>query len=528
MNPFDRRDLLRLFGTTGAGAVLTNSVGCSDPAPTAPDAAMDASADAAADVAPDVDTGPREGFIHGIASGDPLPEGVILWTRITPPAPAPATVMVTWEVSTTREFTAVARMGTFMTSAARDYTVKVDVTGLEPARTYYFRFRALSFTSPVGRTKTAPRGANTRARFVMCSCSNYAHGYFHGYRNIARRDDLDAVIHLGDYIYEYGNYQYGSVRLLDPATEIVSLDDYRRRYRHYRKDPDLQAAHAMHPFITIWDDHEFANDAWRDGAQNHQMDEGPWAARRAAATQAYMEWMPIREQMGGQIYRKLAYGDLVDLILLDTRVWGRDLQGNNETAANEPNRQLLGDMQERWFFEQVTTSRARWKLVGQQVMMGQWVFVLNGDQWDGYRAARARFFNLLRSMRVNNVAVLTGDIHSSWAFDLTETPTMPATYDGATGRGSLAVEFVTPAITSPGFPASLFGALMDQIRMLSHLKYVDSDRRGYVVLDVTPERLQGQWYHLADVTNPMGFTETLAATFATRDGRNHLERVTTP
>jgi alkaline phosphatase D len=541
MPTMHRRELLRLLGSAGVFIILPGMAGCSDdPAPSPRDASSDGHAntmtdavadaslapDASSDATPDADPGPREGFLHGVASGDPLPEGVILWTRITPPSPAPMSVEVQWEVSTTREFTSPVRMGTFSTHPGRDYTVKVDVTGLSPATTYYYRFRALGFTSPVGRTKTAPQGMVPRARFAVCSCSNYAHGYFHAYRNIARRDDIDAVIHLGDYIYEYGNGQYGNVRTLDPPTEIVTLDDYRRRYRHYRRDPDLQAAHAAHPFITVWDDHEFTNDAWRDGAENHMpATEGAWATRRAVATQAYMEWLPIREQGEGRIFRRLRYGDLLDLVLLDTRIWGRDEQAPMSQAM-DARRQLLGADQERWFFEQLTTSTARWKLVGQQVMMGQLSVFFNNDQWDGYAAARGRFFSLLRSMRIDNVVVLTGDIHSSWAYDLAENPSDPTAYDPATGRGSLAVEFVCPAVTSPGLPAALIPSLMQLTAGIRNLKYVDGNRRGYMLVDVTPERTQTQWFYVADVTMPEGFAETMGPTFATRNGRNHLERVT--
>ena len=541
-----RRELLQCVGAAGLVAA-----GCSDdPAPAGADAAVsdlglgsdggvdagfdagkaDVGVDAGRDV-PHGDAETRSGtvFLHGVASGDPLPEAVILWTRVTLPAGMTGDVVVTWEVARAVDFAAVVTMGTFTTTAARDYTVKVDATGLTAGTTYYYRFRANGMTSPVGRTRTAPTGAVDRARLGVISCASMAHGYFHVYRALSRRLDLDAVLHLGDYIYEYGNGQYGDVREYDPPTEIISLSDYRRRHAHYKRDADLRAAHQQHPFITIWDDHEFADNSWEGGAENHTpMTEGDWAARKAAAEQAYFEWMPIREQSDGRIYRRLQYGSLLDLVMLDTRIWGRQMQTTGMNPPfNDPMRTILGAAQEQWLQEQITTSRATWKLVGQQVMMGQLPQFLNTDAWDGYPAARTRFFSLLRSMHINDVVVLTGDIHSSWAMDLTETPADTATYDPATGRGSLAVEFVCPAITSPGFPPGIVtNTALPLLARNTHMKYFDLVRRGYVILDVTPTRLQGAFFHFEHGTTflPDATTDSFSGAFSTVPGRNHLER----
>nr|MBK7069066.1 alkaline phosphatase D family protein [Deltaproteobacteria bacterium] len=543
-----RRELLQCVGAAGLVAA-----GCSDdPVPAATDAAVgdlgadsgsgtdagfdagkstpDAGVDAGRDV-PRGDAETRSGtvFLHGVASGDPLTEAVILWTRVTLPAGMTGDVMVTWELSRTVDFAAIAAMGSFTTNAARDYTVKVDATGLTAGTTYYYRFRASGMTSPVGRTRTAPTGAVDRARLAVVSCASMGHGYFHVYRALSRRLDLDAVVHLGDYIYEYGNGQYGDVRQYDPPTEIVSLSDYRRRHAHYKRDADLRAAHQQHPFIAIWDDHEFADNTWQGGAENHKpMTEGEWAARKAAAEQAYFEWMPIREQSDRRVYRRLQFGSLIDLVMLDTRVWGRQMQTAGMTPPfNDPMRTLLGAAQEQWFLEQIMTSRATWKLVGQQVMMGQLPQFLNTDAWDGYPAARNRFFSLLRTMRINDVVVLTGDIHSSWAMDLTETPTDTASYDPMTGRGSLAVEFVTPAITSPGFPPGIVtNTAATLLARNTHLKYFDLVRRGYIILDATPTRLQGAFFHYEHGTTfvPDAATDSFSGAFSTVPGRNHLER----
>jgi alkaline phosphatase D len=548
MSNLTRRELLQCVGATGLVAA-----GCSDDPVTpvadaaasdlggGPDAGfdagtepVDAGADAGADAARDIpraDAETRAGlFLHGVASGDPLSDAVILWTRVTLPEGMSGDVAVTWEISRTVDFAVVASMGSFTTSAARDYTVKVDATGLTAATTYYFRFRANGMTSPVGRTRTAGTGAVDRVRLAMVSCSSMGHGFFHAYRAISRRLDLDAVVHLGDYIYEYGNDQYGGVRAYDPPTEIRSLADYRRRHAHYKRDADLRAAHQQHPFITIWDDHEFADNAWKGGALEHDpATEGAWSERKAAAEQAYFEWMPIREQAGDRrIYRRLQFGSLVDLVLIDTRIWGRQQQtmGMNP-PFNDPARTLLGAEQEQWFLGQVMTSRATWKLVGQQVMMGQLPQFLNTDAWDGYPAARARFFSLLRTMMVDDVVVLTGDIHSSWAMDLTETPTDVAAYDPMTGRGSLAVEFVTPAITAPGFPPGVVtNAANGLLPNNRHMKYWDLVRRGYVILDITPARLQGAFFHYEHGATfvPEAATETFSAAWSTMPGRNHLVR----
>ncbi len=268
-------------------------------------------------------------FFHGVASGDPLSDRVILWTRVTPDSEGP--VRVRWGVATDPEGQNLVRTGQVTTDASRDYTVKIDATGLQPDRTYYYGFQALGRRSPVGRTRTAPAGSADHLRFAVVSCSNYQNGFYNAYARIAERDDLAAVIHLGDYIYEYEDGGFGFDpeigRGHEPEQETVSLDDYRVRYSFYRLDADLQRVHQQHPFITVWDDHEFANDAWTGGAQNHQPGtEGPWQARKQNAFKAYAEWMPVRMQAPEQIYRKIAYGDLLDFFMLDTRVDGREEQ----------------------------------------------------------------------------------------------------------------------------------------------------------------------------------------------------------
>lgn len=440
-------------------------------------------------------SGPENLFEHGVASGDPLVDSVILWTALTPEAGTTDPIEVEVEVATDPEMTDIVLSGAYETNADRGWTLKIDATSLDAGTTYYYRFRAQGRESVIGRTRTAPSGSVDHLRFGVCSCSNYNFGLFHGYRQIAGRADLDAVLHLGDYIYEYGGGDYGEFRTAMPDHEIVSLDDYRTRYSEYRKDVDLFAAHRQHPFIAVWDDHEITDNAYKDGAENHtEGAEGTWEERLAIARQAYDEWMPYREAVAGAIYRALPYGDLVDIIMLDTRIHGRDEQADAAgTDENDPDRSMLGDDQEQWLFDQLSASSAKWRLVGQQVIMSPVIIggaPFNYDQWDGYVPARDRLLGHIESGGIDNVVVLTGDIHSSWANDL---PRDTTTYDPVAQTGSVAVEFVTPGITSPGLESNgLEGPLMGAN---DNIRWVELVLRGYLVLDVTPARVQADWYH---------------------------------
>lgn len=469
--------------------------------------------------------GPETMFSHGVASGDPLADGVILWTRLSPESGD--AVESFFEVALDPEFDMRVAADYLDSNPERDQTIKLDVAGLQPGTTYYYRFYALGRVSPIGRTRTAPAGGVDRVRFAVCSCSSLAHGYFHAYRRVAERPDLDLVVHLGDYIYEYGTGQYGEVRDYEPPTEIVSLDDYRARYAQYRRDPDLQELHRQHPMVAVWDDHESANNAYRDGAENHDMTEGDWEERKAAVFRAYAEWMPLREGAQAVIYRALPYGDLMHLIMLDTRLTGRDEQPDDlgdPELLDDPDRQLLGMEQEAWLTDELAGASAQWKIVGQQVVMAEVILgegPFNQDQWDGYRAARGRFYD--RAEASGNVVVLTGDIHSSWAFDLAADPA--GGYDPADGTGSVGVEFVAPAISSPGFPFNAAAALL---ATNPHLKWIDVDQRGYVLVDVDSERVQASWWFVEDVESTAGGAEVLGAVWAVRDGTNFLVEEDSP
>lgn len=497
-------------------------------------------------------------FQHGVASGDPLSDRVILWTRVTPTTARPA-VVVTYVIATDPALKQVVLRGTTKTNPGRDYTVKVDPIGLKPATTYYYQFTAEGTASPVGRTKTLPTTGAQSLRMAVVSCSNHAYGYFNAYGRIAARADLDLVMHLGDYLYEYGAGQYGNVRTPEPAHEMVTLADYRMRHAQYKRDVDSQAMHRQHPLVAIWDDHEITNDGWKDGAQNHQPGtEGDWNARVAAGLQAYYEWMPVRPANGNlrDNHRGFAYGDLADLLMLEERLHARSQQLTTATHATafgpgfattdpgygDPSRTLLGEAQEAWLINRLRTTPARWKLLGQGVMFAQLkapganqatdpgLYFINGDQWDGYEPARNRLYAAIQgdaaNAKVDNLVVLTGDIHSSWAADLHPNPYNPSVanggYDKATGAGSLGVEFVGTSVSSPGIDSDTSGAVAGAIRFYNpHFKYVQLTRRGYMLMDVNRDRVVGEWWYVDTVASPSN-VETFATAFEVRQGENRL------
>lgn len=509
-------------------------------------------------------------FYHGVASGDPLSDAVIIWTRVTPEEEG--TITVNWYMSSDPLGTTIVKEGSTSTDGSRDYTVKVDVTGLNPGTTYYYWFSALGQNSLTGRTRTASANAQ-HLRFAVVSCNSYPHGYFNAFGRIADRNDLDAVIHLGDYIYEYDISEgYGAEvgqkinRISEPANEIVKLADYRTRYGQYRLDADLRRVHQQQAFIAIWDDHEFANDAYSDGAGNHSPEtEGDWNERVSAAKKAYFEWLPIREDGSQNIYRKFSYGALADLIMLDTRLVGRQkqLESSTDPVLNDDSRTLLGQEQLQWFNNALTTSAARWKIIGNQVVFAP---VLTGflgaqaadlflDVWNGYPAERRRVLDAIKNNSLNNVVILTGDFHTALTTDV---PDSVALYNQATGEGSLAVEFATPSITSANFDESLYGTtrqsilddssipddiknnptrldsaiqvqLTQQIAIIGavlgsanpHLKRTDFVRHGYIIADATQERMQGDYFFVNDILQPTQ-GETFGYSYYTNNGTSTL------
>jgi len=496
------------------------------------------------------DAGAGVEFRHGVASGDPLSDRVILWTRVSPSA-ADATLQLGWEVASDAQFSSILKSGSVRTSAAQDHTAKVDVTGLAANTVYHYRFTIGSKRSPAGRTRTLPVGSVSQVRLAVFSCSNYPAGYFNVYAEAAKRLDFDAWLHLGDYIYEYDStgYATGNAAALNrvpvPANETLTLADYRARYAQYRGDPDLQALHAAAPLIAVWDDHEVANDTWTGGAENHDpATEGSFAARRAAAIQAYLEWIPIRVPDASQpdrIYRSFDFGNLLSLHMLDTRQVGRDQQlsyasyitaagfdaAGFASAVGNPARQLMGATQTAWLQSQLQASTATWQVLGQQVLMGrmnvpapivtQQISVAaygalaqkaatapatltvaeqailaqpsipyNLDAWDGYAAARETVLGMARTLDKNLVS-LAGDTHNAWASDLRD----------ASGT-AVGVEFATSSVTSPGFeaiftteaPAALAAALT---QLIDPLQYAQTSLRGYLLLDLTPAAARADW-----------------------------------
>ncbi|MBA0050349.1 alkaline phosphatase [Streptomyces sp. AJS327] len=503
-------------------------------------------------------------FEHGVASGDPLPDGVLLWTRVTPePGAVPGSgtgpdTEVDWEVAEDREFTTPVARGSLTATAAADHTVKADVRGLRAATTYYFRFTAGGERSPVGRARTAPapEASADRLRFGVVSCANYEAGYFASYRHLAARDDLDAVLHLGDYIYEYGTGEYPAegqtVRTVQPEHEIVTLADYRARHGHYRTDADLRALHAAHPVIAIWDDHEFANDAWSGGAEAHGPEDGDWSARVAAAKQAYFEWMPVRPSTEGTTYRRLRFGRLADLHLLDLRSF-RDKQARfgDGKDVDDPDRTLTGRRQLDWLTSGLSASPTRWRLVGTSVMISPMAFgsvparflgplaellglpkeglAVNLDQWDGYTDDRRELLSHLRDRRIDNTVFLTGDIHMNWANDV---PFQAATYPD---EAPVATEFVITSVTSDNVdevlrvaPDTVSSVPEAAIRAANrHVRWLDMDSHGYGVLDVTAERAQMDYFVLSDKTDPAATAE-VRRSYLTRSGTQRLERADQP
>lgn len=517
-------------------------------------------------------------FQHGLASGDPLPRAVVIWTRVTPtPSARPGSgkgprTEVRWEVATDRAFRDVVRRGTFVTSAGRDHTVKLDVTGLRPATWYHYRFTAAGQRSRVGRTRTAPAPEATprNLRFGVVSCANYQAGYFAAYRHLARRDDLHAVLHLGDYLYEYEAGYYGAgdviVRRHEPAGEMVSLDDYRQRHAQYKTDPDLQDLHASAPFITVWDDHESANDAWRDGAENHtpgsaKGGEGGWRRRRARAHRAYDEWMPIRLDGtarlgdGTRLYRRLRFGTLAELSMLDLRTHRSEQVAVPvlDPAVSDPARTITGREQMRWLKSSLSRDTAQWKLVGNPVMIAPVTFAAlpadlvtpvndvtgllpqdglpyNVDQWDGYTDDRRELFTHIRDRGIKDTVFLTGDIHSGWACDL---PFDRGLYPLASETAG--VEFVCSSVTSDnlkdilGVPPRTASVAVERVIRAAnpHIKYLDFDSHGFSVLDVTPARVQMDWYVIGSRTE-RNTPATWSRSFATRAGTNKVVAVDRP
>lgn len=468
-------------------------------------------------------------FYHGVASGDPLEDRVIIWTRVTPDSLNGAPVVVSYKVATDTSMTNVVAQGSVLTNDSKDYTVKVDVTGLQAETYYFYEFTALDRRSATGRTKTAPSSTATAdtVRFGIVSCANLEAGFFNVYKVMNERNDMDAVLCLGDYIYEYETGGYSpnpsTQRFWEPTNEISSLADYRMRYSTYHLDADLRRNHQLYPWICIWDDHESANDSWKNGAENHtDGSEGAWLDRKSYSKQAYFEWLPIRETGATdpyQIYRTIHYGPLCDLIMLDTRLHGRDEQdGTTGSTVESDYRELLGADQRAWMDDELLNSTAQWKILGQQVMMAPLEvagIAVNGDQWDGYPAERERLYDFVSDNYIENLVVITGDIHTSWANDLPGD-----SYNSSTGSGAVGVEFVAPSVTSPGFDLGVGSSLIQSVN--PHMKYVDLSQHGFIILDINQSRIQGDWYYVNTIDSESN-SYTSGASYYCTDQTAHMQ-----
>lgn len=492
-------------------------------------------------------TGSTLPFLHGVASGDPLPNSVVLWTRVTPNRDAlPGSglgeaLTVTWEIATDAAFSSIVGTGTVTATAASDHTIHVDPMNLAPATVYYYRFRVengehAGAYSPVGRTLTAPAADATpeALNFAVASCANWESGFFNSYDDMAKKahaGEIDFVAFLGDYIYEYGTGEYvgkkGPVRAHHPSWEIVALEDYRIRYGRYRTDANLQAAHAAAPWVVIWDDHESANNAWREGAENHtdSVAEGQWAWRYGNALQAYYEWMPIRQKAPseqGHLYRSIRFGTLMELTLMDLRSY-RDAETTSDKYG-DPNRSMLGSEQFQWLEGVISSNDTTWMVLGNSVMVAPMRimtipgddaanagltaikgstsgFAMNSDQWDGYSANRDQLLAMLEARGKKNFFI-TGDIHSEWANDIFR------------GDQRVACELVTTSISAPnvdqiltqytGIPHqennSTSVLIENSLRSANPwVHHLDFDAHGYAVATVAANDITMRFFRVADV-----------------------------
>ena len=513
----------------------------------------------------------RATFDHGVASGDPLVDRVIVWTRVTPQT-SRKRVRVRVEVASGEKFKSLVHSSSEIATAESDYTVKVDIKGLLAGTVYYYRFRSGENISAVGRTKTLPRGDVDSVKLAVFSCANYPisrGGYFNVYGHAAKTTDLDAVVHLGDYIYEYGKEPGSGADGSEEAErdlpqysdrEILTLDDYRKRYALYRTDPQLQALHAAHPFITVWDDHEIANDAYAGGAQNHDESEGSFDARKAAALRAYYEWMPVRpanQNDSGQVYRSFSFGNLVELFMLDTRLAGRDKQLSYEDYfdpnagfdsrrfredVSSPERTLLGRDQLAWLKGKLAGSTAVWQVLGQQVLMGRMNIPAEiipdlGDRTPAVAGVVDRLTEIKERAlrddpsvtqderdRINTVLPYNLDAWDGYPAEREEV--LGAAYGadknlvvlaGDTHNGwasnlkdaegnQVGVEFATASVSSGGLetylklkPRQAEEFARDLEALVDDLVYSNTKDRGYMIISFSPKRAESRWIYVDTV-----------------------------
>ncbi len=484
-------------------------------------------------------------FGIGVASGDPSPDGIVLWTRLTPyrldgdedPELPNTTVPLRWELATDENFSNVVRSGTVDARPELAHSVHIEVGGLDAGREYFYRFKAQQETSPVGRTRTAPaRGSSLdQLTFAVASCQMYEHGYYHAYRDMVEQAqsggrDLDLVVHLGDYIYEYppppdpeAYYsEDGNVRRHVPNSETNLLAEYRRRHGQYKSDEDLQDAHRLFPWIVTWDDHEVENN-YADEVSERDSSPEKFLERRAAAYQAYYEHMPLRRRSIPRgpdmlLYRRFTYGDLARFYVMDTRQY-RDDQANGDgldppdKQTRNPRRTITGDAQERWLKDGLVASGATWDVLAQQVFFSKLDLrpgpgkLYNMDQWDGYEGQRDRLVEFFAQRNVRNPVVLTGDIHTNWANDIKRN------FDEPDSR-TVGTEYVGTSITSQGNGS---GATSTEFPDNPHIKFFNEDR-GYLRCTLTPQEWTTEYRVVKVVNQPVFQPAVTLATFVTEAG----------
>ncbi|KAL8713113.1 MAG: hypothetical protein Q9220_002634 [cf. Caloplaca sp. 1 TL-2023] len=537
-------------------------------------------------------------FTHGVASGDPYPNSVILWTRCAPMLddvksnttvsgyvqlynpvpiygsanetgpPSTAPVCLNYKVSKDKSLASTAASGTVYTSSDADYTVKVEASGLSPYTQYYYQFSVCgssNVTSALGRTKTTPAASDlvTKIGLAIYSCSNFPFGFFNAYGNPARKDSVDYVIHLGDYIYEYANGDYGygqSIgRIPLPDRQIYTLYDYRKRLATYRTDKDLLLSHQQFPWIPVWDDHEVADNTYRDGSSELNNTEASFIKdggvsvdqRKMNAVRAYFEWMPIRQvEMDDnlRIWRSFSIGSLLDLVMLDTRQYDRsitDLYWNTHyinQISDDAGRSMMGSRQENWFFNQLISSKQRgaaWRVIGSQTVFSRInesiaygnVDPFDFDAWDGYKSNRNRTFQTLYDNNIGNNIVVSGDSHANWVSDLVWLDHTP--YDPSTGGGSIGVEFAGSAVSSPspaGQNISIAAANLASKALIAanrELQWSELYYRGYFELHISQESVNASYFGLPTVVN-RNPNEISLANFTVLSGANALYRDPVP
>jgi alkaline phosphatase D len=484
-------------------------------------------------------------FYHGVASGDPLEDRVIIWTRYTPESSIETSAVIQWEIASDLSFSAVLQTGSYTTDGEKDWTVKIDVADLLSGKTYYYRFRAPDGTySLYGRTKTAPAASVSNLRFAVISCSSIFSGYFNAYKRIAERADLDAVIHLGDYIYDFVD-QDEPIRVRpEDSLELITLKDFRDRHAYYHLDPDLRAAHQQHPFLIMWDNHDIS---WSKSDSISM-------PKYNDAIRAFYEWTPIRIPADrNKLQRSLTYGNLAEIILTDVTFQRyKPFSPPGSNSNDDPNRKLWGDEQYAWLTNRLLTSASKWKIVGLQKQFGQWNLVglplgtsagisLAGLLSDGdvnqYHADRVRLLSFLREHSISNTIMVSGDLHMSFAMDLAENPFNPQYYNQYTGDKAVAVEFQPGSVTRVNLDEKTKGILPPSIvawltqissQINIHHRFTDLTQHGYGLLDLREEKATGEFWFCNKLI-PDNF-QKMDAAYEVYQQVNHWNRqkITTP